>query len=221
MRIFLCTKVLILAIMTSASAQTTIGLQVQGGEAWQYYGEEIAINGFDQRIPHYGWSVEVFHPLGEHFALGVAPGYSRRGAACFPGFAGNRVPSVADAALYANYLELPFLLKSSFPIAGRLKGVVQLGAGFSYLLDGHWKLSFSLIDTEPEKRPINFEDDDFLNRFDFAARGGLGFSYPLGPGALQLLGNYYHGFLDVNDNNTSLNRSWSVGLSYHYQLGKF
>lgn len=201
-------------------AQLSVGLQVETGESWQYYGEQTEINGFDQRISHYGFSAALFYAISPKISVGVKPAYMRRGAACFPGFAGIEQPVVQDATIYANYVQLPLLAQMNFPVTNRFSVFAEAGGGFSYLLDGHWQLLlFDNLEGNAERRDIDFESDTFLNRYDFAAQGSLGFAYQMGPGQVQLAGGYYHGFLDVNDNNTSENRTWSLSLGYQYTLG--
>ena len=199
------------------SAQLSLGIQTQVGESWQYYGEEIDINGFDQRIDHYGVSAQLMYNLSPNLSIGVAPGYMRRGAACFPGFIGELQP-VQDATIYANYLQLPVLLRWNTPLGGRWSTFAEAGAGFAYLLNGHWELLFFNLEGDRQKRDIDFNQDSFLNRYDFALQANLGMAYELGPGQVRLSGGYYHGMLDVNDNNTSENRAWSIQLGYQYRI---
>ncbi len=218
----LLTTLAFLASTLTLSAQVAIGLQTRVGESWQYYGDDVAINGFDQRITHYGISAQILYQLSPNLSIGVAPGYARRGAACFPGFTGSPDP-VQDATIYANYLQLPILVQWNHPIGGRWSTFAEGGAGFAYLLNGHWNLVLSNPITLPptpeiEVRDINFNQDRFLNRYDFALQANLGIAYQMGPGQLRLGGGYYHGMLDVNDNNTSENRAWSVQLGYRYDL---
>ncbi len=200
------------------NAQLAVGLQVQTGESWQYYGEATSFDGFDQRITHYGVSAQLYYPISDRLSVGLAPGFMRRGAACFPGFVGGFQP-VLDATIYANYVQLPLLAKFDLPLSGRWVLSAEAGGGFSYLLNGHWDLLLDNIEGDQQRRDIDFEQDSFLNRYDFAAQANLGVGYQLGLGQLRLSAGYYHGFLDVNDNNTSENRAWSVNLGYQYALG--
>lgn len=217
MKQLLILPVFLFAIL-QLNAQLAVGLQIQTGESWQYYGEETPINGFDQRIDHYGVSAQLYYPLSERFSVGIAPGFMRRGAACFPGFVGDFQP-VLDATIYANYLQLPIVAKFDLPLGGRWALTAEAGGGFSYLLNGHWQLLLSNLEGDRQRRDIDFEQDSFLNRYDFAVQSNVGLAYRLGLGQLRLTGGYYHGFLDVNDNNTSENRAWSVNLGYLYSLG--
>lgn len=210
-----------LILSSGLFAQLSLGLKVQTGEAWQNYGDEIAIDGFDQRIEHYGVSMEAFYPISPAISLGFAPGYLRRGAACEPGFVGSNPFLVRDATIYANYLQLPLLIKANIPLANRFSLFGQAGAGLSYLVSGHRDVLFlSSLDGGRERQELDFEQENTLNRFDFGAQAGLGFAYQLGFGSLQLSADYYHGFLDMTETNTSENRSWSVGLGYSVNINK-
>lgn len=215
---------LLLFLLFSAGlcAQLSVGLKVQHGEAWQNYGDEIAINGFDQRITHYGASIEAFYAFSPALSIGIAPGYMRRGAACEPGFiSGNIFLPIQDATIYANYLQLPVLLKANLPLTSRFSLYGQAGAGFGYLLNGHRDVVFfSSSNISPERQELDFETENTLNRFDFGAQAGLGFAYQLGRSSIQLSADYYHGFLDMTDTNTSENRSWSIGLGYAIKIEK-
>ncbi|MEL6969346.1 MAG: outer membrane beta-barrel protein [Bacteroidota bacterium] len=210
------------ACTLALSAQLSLGLQTQVGESWQYYGDEVAINGFDQRISHYAISAQLLYQLSPNVSIGIAPGYARRGAACFPGFTASPDP-VQDATIYANYLQFPVLVQWEQPLGGHWSTFAEIGAGFSYLLNGHWDLVLAnTIELPPapetQTRDIDFGQDNFINRYDFALQANLGLAYRLGLGQLRLGAGYYHGFLDVNDNNTSENRAWSVQLGYRYDL---
>jgi hypothetical protein len=215
------TVVSLFLILSTLSAQTSIGLTIQGGEAWQNYGNDFAINGFDQRITHYGANVEVFKAINANIAIGAAPGFARRGAACEPGFIPSNGDFVFpgpsfDATIYLNYVELPFLVKGQARIWKKLSAYAQTGAGFSYLISGYREVTTFTFPTTTEHLDLDFNrDDSNLVRFDFGWHSGLGFAYPMGKkGAIQLFGKYYHSFMDMNENNTSLNRNWAVGLGY-------
>lgn len=199
------------------NAQISVGLQVQSGESWQYYGEDVGINGFDQRIAHYGISAQMLYGLTPNISVGISPGYMRRGAACFPGFTGGFQP-VQDATIFANYLQIPVTIKADFPLSSRWSTFAEVGGGFSYLLNGHWELLFFDTEGDRQERDIDFVQDDFLNRYDFAIQANVGIAYQMNSGQIRLGGGYYHGFLDVNDNNTSENRAWSANLGYLYTI---
>ncbi len=202
----------LLLFSTSLSSQTTLTITTQMGKAWQNYGDDFPINGYEQNITHYGFSAAVFRAINHRLAIGVAPGFMRRGAACEPSFApGNRlVPPISqiDATLYLNYLQLPFFLRAEFPIWGKLEVVAQGGAGFAYLLSGFREITYFNNFVPDERLDLDFDGvDQNLNRFDFGWTSSIGFGYPIGKGKLRISGEHYYSFLDMNQNNTSLNRN--------------
>lgn len=225
MRLFYILSILVFCAGT-VSSQTTLTLKTQAGKSWQNYGDDFPINGYDQNIDHYGFSAEIFRALTDRISIGVAPGYMRRGAACEPGFLpdGDRLidpfPSF-DATIFLDYIQLPFLVRAEFPLAGRLSIFGQGGAGFSYLAGGYREITFFGSVSSTEKRQLDFEGaDQNLNRFDFGWSSTLGFGFSIGKGKLRVSGDHYYSFLDMNQNNTSLNRNWAVALGYQISLSK-
>lgn len=201
---------------------TTLTVKVQGGKSWQNYGDDFRINGYDQKIDHYGMSAELFRSVTPHIFIGVAPGYMRRGAACEPGFIVGDLADpffFIDATIYLDYIQLPFLLKLTYPIIGRLEAFGQTGAGFSYLAGGFRDITTGFNTTTTERRTLDFSGaDSNLNRFDFGWNSALGFAYRIGAGKLKASGEYYHSFIDINQNNTSQNRNWGIALGYQIPL---
>lgn len=217
--------ILVLFCISAVQSQTTLTVKIQAGKSWQNYGDDFPINGYDQNITHYGASVEVFRQLTDRVALGVAPGFMRRGAACEPGFFPNGdlvapFPSF-DATVFLDYVQLPFLVRAELPLVGRLSVFGQGGAGFSYLIGGYREITFFGLPPSTEERQLDFEGaDQNLNRFDFGWSSTLGFAFRVGKGKLRVSGDHYYSFLDMNQNNTSLNRNWAVGLGYQISLSK-
>ncbi|MEL7221756.1 MAG: outer membrane beta-barrel protein [Bacteroidota bacterium] len=204
------------------SAQLTAGLKVQSGKAWLDYtfAEGVPpIDGYNQRITHQGVSAELFYQLqNPRLQVGIAPGYVQRGAACEPGFIGDNVFLVADATIYANYVQVPVLLRYSPIVKKRFSLFTQIGGGLGYLLSGYRDVSFWQPDRPNEEQALIFENEPTLNRLELGLQGGLGISYQLGPGQLQLSGDFYYGLTDMNQNFGSQHRVWSVGLGYAIRL---
>lgn len=222
MRYFTFLLLLILAVSVT-TAQTTLTIKAQAGKSWQNYGDDFPINGYDQNITHYGFSAELFRDINPHFALGIGPGYMRRGAACEPGFFNGDFiadPFLAvDATIFLDYVQIPFLVRGTLPLFGKLEVFGQGGAGFSYLVGGFRDITTFFVPPSTERRKLDFEGaDQNLNRFDFGWSSTLGFAYPIGKGKLRVSGDHYNSFLDMNQRNTSLNRNWAVGLSYQFTL---
>jgi len=210
----------ILVFLLPLAAQTTLGMKAHYVTAWQEYGD-LPINGFDQRIHGYGVSAELSFEMSQRLRLNVSPGYVRRGAACEPGFiAFAPIVGVQDATIYTNYLELPLKLQLEWPIVRKLSALAEFGGGIAYMISGHRDIVFFNPTIPIENQPLDFEIESTLNRLDFGLHGGLGLSYDIGSAKVQLLGNYYHGFLDVTDTNTSLNRTLTLVLGYQVLIGE-
>lgn len=195
------------------NAQVSVGLKTNYGTSWQEYGD-LPINGFDQRINSYGFAAEVAFNWSSRFKIKASPGYSRRGAACVPGFAITFPGLIDDATVYADYVDLPIMIEYSLPLLSKFSVFAHAGAGVAYMVGGHQNTSFTDLTRPNERQPLDFSDDSIFNRFDMGLHGGIGFSYDLGPGSLRLSGDYYHGLVDVTTTNTSENRSLAVGLGY-------
>lgn len=209
-----------LVFLLPLSGQTTLGVKTHYGTAWQEYGE-LPINGFDQRIDGYGVSAELSLSLSNKIRLNISPGYVRRGAACEPGFISlNPFIGAQDATLYSNYIELPVVLQLEWPVAEKFSIVTKLGGGAAYMLSGYREVLFFDLTQPMERQDLDFDNESTLNRFDFGLHGGLGVNYNFGPAKLQLLGNYYHGLLDVTDTNTSQNRALGIELGYLAVIGE-
>ena len=220
----LSTFILILLFLAPAlaSAQTTIGVKAQTGKAWMSVPEGWVRVGFDDRIPHWGYSIEVFKPLNRHLSLGVAPGYMRRGTAFEIGFINGFGPRFISM-LHLNYVQLPFYLKLEKKLIGRIAGYVQSGVGLSYLVDGYRIVEmYNVSDPPPiQNRPLDFSDDgDGVHRLDLGWHNSAGFTIRIGPGNLLLSADYYHGYLQVSQRRPVKNRNWAMGLGYVYRLGE-
>lgn len=206
--------------LTAIHAQIELGIKAQYGKAWLDYDLEnsVGIVDYEQRIPNYAVSAEVLYQLpASRFAVGVAPGYARRGAGCEPGFAGGGFLGFNDATIYGNYLQLPILARFTTVQNGRWTSSVQLGGGPAYFLSGYREISF-FGDIPSEQQQLVFENEENLNRVDVAAQGSLQIQYQLGPGSVKLSGDYHHGFIDMNERFQSRHRAWSVGLGYALRL---
>ncbi len=223
LRSFLICCTITLLSTTVAQAQTTMTIKSQYGQAWQQQ-PPLSLRSSDKElnIPHYSFNVEVFKPINDHFAIGAAPGFSRRGTEFEFGFLnGFFVGASFRARLFLNYLELPFLAKIETNIFRKLTVHGQFGAGLSYLAGGYREATTIGSEATTTTQDLDFEFSDAeLSRIDFGGYGSLGLGYPIGNGQIILSGNYYYGFVDVDQKNESLNRNWGVGLGYQFPLSK-
>lgn len=220
-------SVLVCCIITMLSplltqAQATLTINSGYGQAWQQQADFLPRTHKELNIPHYYVSVEVFKPITDHLAIGAAPGFSRRGTELELGFVnGFFVGPRFQAQLFLNYLELPFLAKVETQLFRKLSVHGQLGAGLSYLAGGYREATMVGSQATTTTRALDFENTDAeLNRFDFGGYARVGLGYPMGAGQIIVSGNYYHGFIDVDQKNDSRNRNWALGLGYRFPLSE-
>ena len=221
-RFFILSGLLLISVI--ASTQTSLTVKGQYGSAWQNQPATFNTQNDLNQVAHFGFGVELFRQLNSHWALGVAPAYARRGTSFEFGFINGLIigplPSF-EARLKLNYLQLPFLLRYHGKLKGELAYFIQGGAGFSYLMGGYREVRIFDSPNPLERQDLDFDTTDAeLNRFDFGWQNSLGVSYPLGKGRVTLSGEYYNGFLDVDQKNFSQNRSWGIGLGYQMTISK-
>ncbi|MEL6969348.1 MAG: porin family protein [Bacteroidota bacterium] len=225
MRLLIVTVSLLLLATASSTAQTTLNIKMQVGHAWQNSSSDIlSFIREDEPFLHYGLSAEVFRAVSHKLALGIAPGYMRRGTDFEFGFINGLVIGpipTFDAQLHLNYLQLPILIKYETPLLKKLTLNLQTGAGFAYLLSGFREARLFGSDMPTERRSLDFSGtDEEINRFDFGSTSSLGVGYPLPKGKIQLSFDYYHSFMDADQKVDSQNRTWAVGLGYQFVISK-
>lgn len=197
-------------------------IKSQIGSAWQSYPIGFP-NSSEQSIRHYGFSAEILRRLNPKVAVGIAPGFMRRGTEFEVGFINGFSigPPRFRSQLFLNYVQLPVLLRAETPVLRGLGVYFQSGVGFSYLLGGYRQATAQTSGFPTSRLELDFDGrDQELNRFDFGWQGSLGLTYPLGKGKLAVSGEFYYGFCDVDQKNTSKNRNWGVGLGYQFLLRK-
>jgi hypothetical protein len=190
--------------------QLSLGIKTGYVKAWEHYGDiglpddaKIHINGFQV-------SGIIDLPISPIVSLRMEPGYIRRGAACYPGY----VSSIRDTRFRFNYVELPVMLAIHHRFGSSRFGVTgKAGYGASYIVRGTQESVFLLID-ESSSIKVNFKDEDWINRWDHGLYAGIGASYFLGANQLTAEIMHYHGLSDVDENNTTKNRTLQYSLGY-------
>ena len=205
---------------STLSAQTHLLVKSQIGDAWQTTPFTFSA-GRSNDITHFGCSVELFRQLNRRLAIGVAPGFMRRGTSYETGFINGLVIGPRfQSSLHLNYLQLPFYLKATFPLYRKLGFLGQTGLGYSYLMGGFREVTtIAFIQTPLQHLELDFsERDEELNRFALGWHSSLGLSFEVGKGQLVLTYDYYLGFVYVDQKNDSANRNWGIGLGYQFQI---
>ena len=208
---------LLCCLMTfQIQAQITIGVKGGYTNAWENYGDVRDLLPEDAEINIDGFNVSLIaqYQIGNRFNIGLEPGLTRRGAACFPGW--NLVspsPIFQDNDWNLSYVELPVIASYSQPIIKNSLDVVgKLGGGIAYLVKGTeiWNSDSS----EPSSRPIT----DEVNRWDYGIHTGVDIRKHLGKHQIVLGTDVYVAFKDVDQFITSKNRSIDINLGYLYTL---
>ncbi|MEL6660437.1 MAG: outer membrane beta-barrel protein [Bacteroidota bacterium] len=211
--------VLVLLGTPTLSSQTTMQIKSQIGEAWQTSNLSFSA-GPDREVTHFGFSVELFRQMSKRLSIGVAPGFMRRGTSFETGFLnGFFIGPRFEARLFLNYIQLPFYLKTNFPIYRKLECFGQTGIGYAYLAGGFREATVITAVLPTERLRLDFEEGDAeLNRFDLGWHSSLGLKLAVGKGKLALTYDHYRGFIDVDQKNDSKNRNWGIGLGYQFNL---
>lgn len=220
MRLALLIASCLLLTVFGSNAQTNLTVKTQVGNAWQSWPND-PVFGSEESILHFGICANLFRDINERFALGVSPGFMRRGTDFEFGFMNGLIvgPPSFRAQLHLNYLQLPFLFQAQFPLKGKLGWFAQAGAGFSYLFSGYRETrpNFGMS----QRLKLDFDERDAeLNRFDFGWQLAAGVRYPIGKGELQFSFDFYQGQIDVDQKNTSKNRNLALGIGYQIPISQ-
>ena len=195
-------------------AQVSIGIKAGYVKAWERYGDiglpedaKIHING-------YQFSGIVELPISGLLSLRVEPGYIQRGAACFPGW----INPTRDTRFRFNYVELPVLIEAHQHILGNKLSISgKAGYGAAYIVSA--KRETVIWDSgEREFNKLDFDIDDWVNRFDHGIYAGAGLSYKIGKNNLFAEVTHYHGMVNVDKNNQTANRTMQYSLGYKITL---
>lgn len=202
-------------ITFQTQAQITIGVKGGYTKAWENYGDARDLLPEDAEIDIDGFNVSLIaqYQIGKRFNIGIEPGLTRRGAACFPGWNLGINPIFQDNEWHLSYVELPVIASYSLPlIPNSLDIVGKLGGGVAYLVKGVavWESDSA----EPWINPIT----DAVNRWDYGVHTGFGLKKHLGKHQIILDADMYLAFKDVDENVTSKNRSVDISLGYLYTL---
>lgn len=125
----------------------------------------------------------------------------------------------------ASYLEVPVLAKFTFG-SETLKGFTTMGPYAGYWMGGKETAIINSLEMSEKfemSEKIDFDEDEY-NRLDVGGSFGIGLSYPLGAGALNLDVRYNFGLSDVNkydgggrDGDPKFsNRVFGISLAYMF-----
>ena len=202
-------------------AQFSIGIKGGYTNAWAEYGDiglpenaKIDVNGFNL-------SALSYFKINKHFQVGVEPGYTQRGAACFPGWGGDLAPIFnADTKFFLHYVELPLMLSGHIPFyKNRFEVSAKVGYGASFLVKAVEEKTTIGSDVPPARTTLDLNDSaSVLNRWDHGLHSSIGLAYNLGINQIFIASDFYRGFNDSERFNRSENRSIDFSIGYLIRL---
>lgn len=199
------------------NAQLRIGIQGGLSNAWEEYGDvglpddaEIDIRGFNI-------SGMVYYEVNTYLSLGVEPGYSKRGAACIPGWNNERIPFFnGDTKLFLHYIEMPLMVEGRFPLwKDKLDVFGKLGYGASFLGSAFEEtVDLSSDPEETFRSRIDLANSESLRRIDHGLYSAAGFRLHFSKQSLFVSVNHYRGLRDADPENKSLNRDLGLRVGW-------
>lgn len=201
-------------ISIHTDAQFSLGLRGAYVKSWMEYGDAAVPEGAIIHVKRFQVSALVDYRLSQHLSIGIEPGFTQRGAACFPGW----IDFLGDTKLLLNYFELPVVAKVSVPILNNKFEVYGKGGiGISKVITAYRHINKPSSGGPPENRRLDMKSPA-LRKWDEGVYGGFGIARKFNNHQLFLDVNYYHGFKDIDPVNTSKNRSLQYGLGYIMNL---
>ena len=111
------------------------------------------------------------------------------------------------------------MAKMRYPVlSGKLEVFGKLGYGATMVASAYREVRDLTGEDPTVKSKLNLKNNESLNRFDHGLYTGFGFAWNFGRNQLFVETDYYFGMKDVDNFNTSKNRSVHFGLGYMIRL---
>lgn len=221
-------KHLVFAISLLASASVSAQLSVGASEgytrAWQHYGDVVLPENAVTHIHGYNAELQVYYKLNRFLSLGVEPAFTRRGAACVPGWNGDINPNPVfpgDSRFLLDYVEAPIMIQGNFSLFEE-RFIIQpaLGYGWSVMVQGREEV----VNLETEEvvmtRDMGIGEGNNLSRWDHGFHGSLKLGWQFGKHGVFAQSSYYFGLMDAEAWNASKNRALNFNLGYSFLFEK-
>lgn len=205
-------------ILQQANCQFEFGLKSGYAYSWPGYGDIELPENAETHVNGFNVSFFVGTSLKNGIGLSVHPGFTKRGAACFPGW---QPVFVGDSKVFLEYFEIPFLIhkKFNFKIISIVPG---LGYGFSLLNSAtlHTEQEFADgIRTLISTVPIGNVSERSFNRFDHGFYLNLRIEKKLMKYHFVFFdSSFFYGLKDYDKINTSKNRTLNLNLGFGYSI---
>jgi hypothetical protein len=209
---------LIFMVAFQAKAQFSIGIKAIRNHAWLHYKEGTYNEEANLTIWGYAGAITLDKQFSKYLSVGIEASMIQRGSKCEPDFILSS--SYSDAKLVANYLSLPVLLKAHYPILKhKLRVTAEIGGSCAYFLTGQRVLTSKDKTRIPDlKTNLDMKQEVRYNRFDVGFDGGLGLSFPLKRGFIDLNAHYYLGLKNTVKRVESKNRNLAYEFGYRFVL---
>lgn len=206
----------------SVSAQWSVGASAGYTRAWQNYGDVILPDGAVTHIHGFNSEVQVYYNLNRFLSVGVEPGFTRRGAACVPGWNGGINPNPifpGDSRFLLDYVEAPLMIQANFGMFNnRFTIQPSIGYGWAVMVNGREEV-VNLETGEVEiTRDMGIGQGTNLSRWDHGLHSSLKLGCQFGKHGFFAQSGYYFGLMDAEVWNTSKNRALNFNLGYSFQL---
>jgi len=210
----------VLTVSLSSISQLRLGASSGYTRAWQSYGDVILPDEAITHIHGFNTEVQLYYRWNRFFSLGIEPAFTRRGAACVPGWNGGINPNPVfpgDSRFLLDYVEAPLMAQGNFGFFGN-RFVVQpaLGYGWSVMVNGREEVVNLETGDVENTRDMGIGQGTNLNRWDHGLHGALKIGWQFGRHVIFVESAYYFGLKDAEVWNTSRNRALNCNLGYRF-----
>lgn len=211
---------LTLFVSLSSSAQLSIGASSGYTRAWQNYGDITLPDDAVTHIHGFNAELQVYYKFGRFLSVGIEPAFTRRGAACVPGW--NLPPEPlfdGDSRFLLDYVEAPVMIQGNFDFFNeRLFVQPALGYGWSVMARATEEVvNLNTGDVEiTREMPIGFNTN--MNRWDHGFHGALKVGWKINRHSIFAQSSYYFGLRSAEIWNVSKNRALNLNLGYSFSF---
>lgn len=206
----------------SVSAQISVGASAGYTRAWQNYGDVVLPDGAETHIHGFNSEVQVYYNFGRFLSVGVEPAFTRRGAACVPGWNGDINPNPifpGDSRFLLDYIEAPLMIQGNFSFFNQRFNVQPaLGYGWSFMAQGREEIINLETGEVVTTRDMGIGTGTNLARWDHGFHGSLKLGWQFGKHSVFAQSSYYFGLKNAEAWNTSRNRALNFNLGYGFLI---
>lgn len=210
--------ILFASIFQQGICQLEFGLKSGYANSWPGYGDIELPQNAETHVNGFNVSFFVGASFKNGFGLSTFPGFTKRGAACFPGW---QPVFVGDSKVYLEYFEFPFLVHKKLSL--KLFSIVPgFGYGFSLLNSASLQTEQEFADgirTVVSEIQVGNDSSRSFNRFDHGFYLNIRLEKKLMEYHFIFFdSSLFYGLKDYDKINTSKNRTLSLNLGFGYSV---